>query len=166
MLDLRDAIAYVCSNYERDHTLSKARLTKILYLADWRSAIDRSEQVTPIEWHFNHYGPYVDDVIETIGDDREFTVVQRTTSAGDRVDLITYLGPDNTIPENDKKALDFAISQARDLGYPNFKRLVYSTYPIATQARYSDLNLVELAERYRREMNAAARSAERTRVHA
>jgi hypothetical protein len=53
MARLRDVVAYLCHEYPHKGELSKARLTKMVYLADWRSAIERGSQVTDIEWVFN-----------------------------------------------------------------------------------------------------------------
>jgi hypothetical protein len=32
-------------------------------LTDWKSALERGEQLTNLSWEFFHYGPYVPDVI-------------------------------------------------------------------------------------------------------
>lgn len=59
---LEAVIAYLCENYPHKSELSKARLTKLVYLADWKSCIESNKQISGIEWVFNHYGPYVDDI--------------------------------------------------------------------------------------------------------
>jgi len=72
MSKLRDIVAYFCSNYVYKDELSKVRLTKMVYLVDWRSAITDGKQLTRIQWHFNHYGPYVEDVVASIKYDSAF----------------------------------------------------------------------------------------------
>ena len=76
---LRDVVAYLCSHYPHREELSKARLTKMVYLADWKSALQRGSQLTEIKWQFNHYGPYVDDVVNSVRNDPEFEIVQGGT---------------------------------------------------------------------------------------
>jgi hypothetical protein len=46
MSKLADVIAYLCVNYPYKHELSKARLTKLVYLSDWMSAQELGEQIT------------------------------------------------------------------------------------------------------------------------
>jgi hypothetical protein len=155
---LRDAIAYICMNLHSDRALSKARLTKLLYLADWKSAVDHGEPISDIEWEFNHFGPYVHDVIDTVQADPHFRVEHKKTTSGDAVDIVRCVGSPSVdqLDEGDRSALDFAIAKARDLPYPEFKRMVYGTFPIISQPRYSKLRLADLARRYKSELSAAS----------
>ena len=66
MVELIDIISYILKYYPVKSELSNARLTKMVYLIDWRSAFDYGEQVTNISWYFDNYGPFVHDVEETI----------------------------------------------------------------------------------------------------
>ena len=71
MNKIENIIKYLCKNYPHKNELSKARLTKLVYLADWFSALTKNKQMTNIEWVFNHYGPYVDEItsVATRSDD-------------------------------------------------------------------------------------------------
>ncbi len=53
-----------------------------------------------------------------------------------------------SLDEEEKKLLDFVIEKSASKNWDEFIRLVYSTYPIATQERFSELDLVELAREY------------------
>ncbi|WP_219012251.1 type II toxin-antitoxin system antitoxin SocA domain-containing protein [Shewanella algae] len=75
-------IKYLLKNYPYKSELSASRLTKMLYLADWKSAIEESKQLTDAEWHFNHYGPYVDDFIKIAKDDSDIKVYSTQTMFG------------------------------------------------------------------------------------
>jgi hypothetical protein len=44
MATLGDVMAYLCEHYPHKDDLSKARLTKLVYLADWKSAIERGNR--------------------------------------------------------------------------------------------------------------------------
>lgn len=72
MNKLQKIIAYFCIRYPYKGELSKARLTKLVYLADWFSALIDDHQLTDIDWLFNHYGPYVDDVFEVASRSPDF----------------------------------------------------------------------------------------------
>jgi hypothetical protein len=47
MAELKDIIAYYCKQYPHKAELSKARLTKMVYLADWKSAIGQPPLLSP-----------------------------------------------------------------------------------------------------------------------
>ena len=74
-----DLIRYIIKNYPKPEELSKARLNKILYLVDWKSAIENEKQITNIKWIFNHYGPYVSEIEEIINSDHRLKI-ERTTN--------------------------------------------------------------------------------------
>ena len=48
MDNVKDIVAYICCKYPYSSELSNARLTKLVYLADWMSAVANDEQVTDI----------------------------------------------------------------------------------------------------------------------
>ena len=64
MANLKDIIAYILQNYPSNmkHELSNARVTKMVYLADWRNCLQSKGQVSDIEWYFDNFGPFVWDV--------------------------------------------------------------------------------------------------------
>lgn len=151
MATLKDVIAYLCENYPHKNELSKARLTKIVYLADWRSAITQSKQLTPIEWTFNHFGPYVDDVVSLARTDPDFEVCKGVTIYGDEKETIRVRAelPCSSLTREDRQLLDFVIESTKGKNWGAFIRLVYSTYPIVSKPRFAVLDLVELAEEYK-----------------
>jgi len=67
-----DVIRYIINEYPHKDELSKARLNKMIYLADWKSAIDKGNLITDINWLFNHYGPYVKEIENLIANDDRF----------------------------------------------------------------------------------------------
>jgi len=151
MTSLRDAIAYICKHYPHKDELSNARVTKMVYLADWRSAITRGKQMTEVPWVFHHYGPFVYDILDTAKEDPAFEVVPTHNMYGAPKDLLkvahdaTYL----SVGEDEKDILNFVIDSSADKNWDEFIRLVYSTYPILAGERHSKLDLVELANEYR-----------------
>lgn len=150
MNKLENIIAYFCRHYPHQHELSKARLTKLVYLADWFSSLLNGEQLTEIEWVFNHYGPYVDDVENVARKNSDnFTLTQTYTGYGDVKYLISF--NDNVaieLDESEERILDFVITRTQDMYFNQFIDYVYSTYPIQAKERYSRLNLQELAREY------------------
>jgi hypothetical protein len=147
---LRDVTAYICKNYPYSDELSNARVTKIVYLADWRSAITRGEQLTTLEWQFSHFGPYVADVIQVAKTDSDFEVVSTNNMYGGPKDLLRVSSDVQypSLTDEEKDLLDFVISSSASKNWDDFIKLVYSTYPIVTQERFAKLDLVALAREY------------------
>jgi len=151
MTNLKDVIGYICANYPHKDELSDARITKMIYLADWKSALDRSTQITAINWKFNHYGPYVDDIKNLTSSDSDFEVHATSNIFGGYKKLISLRN--NFTPESlqaeDKALLNHVIETTSSLTWDGFIKLVYSTLPVVVSERGSQLNLVETAQKYK-----------------
>ncbi len=152
MADLRDIIAYYCKKYPHKTELSKARLTKMVYLADWKSCIDRSKQISKIQWVYNHYGPYVEDVANVAQTDDIFDLKSTINFLGKSKQVVKLKSENydtKSLSVADKNILDHIISITSKRYWNSFIELVYSTYPIIKSEKFSNLNLVELAEEYK-----------------
>jgi hypothetical protein len=123
----------------------------MVYLADWKSAIERDTLLTNIQWVFNHYGPYVEDVVKVADSDPAFKVIPTTNMFGDFKEIINVRGNADypSLEEEEKEILDFVISSTASKNWDQFLRLIYSTYPMISRDRFSDLDLVELAREYK-----------------
>ncbi|WP_066167538.1 Panacea domain-containing protein [Aliarcobacter cryaerophilus] len=148
---IENIIKYLCKNYPHKNELSKARLTKLVYLADWFSSLVRDKQITDIEWIFNHYGPYVDDITNIAIESEEFNIITTMTNFGGNKYLIQLKNEDISIDieEDEEKILDFVIEKTKGMYFDNFIEYVYSTYPVTSKERYSKLDLVTLAKEYK-----------------
>lgn len=60
-------IEYIVSNFSGT-ALTRTKLVKLLYLADRESFIDRERQISNIKYIKYHYGPYSEDIVETVKD--------------------------------------------------------------------------------------------------
>src|SRR5687767_14879894 len=85
---LTSVMAYFCARYPHKDELSKARLTKMVYLADWRMALEHGDQITDIQWIFNHYGPYVHDVEDRAKESPLFKVRSTVNAYGSPAEII------------------------------------------------------------------------------
>lgn len=153
---LRDIIAYLCQNYPYKQELTKGRLTKLVYLADWEGAKSFRHQLTTIAWEFNHFGPFVFDVYNEAASTPSVFTIQKTFNAyGSPSEIIRLVDHDYrpSISTRDRKILDKVIAKTSPMTWTRFIALVYATYPVRSRPRYADLPLVEIAD----EMNAQRR---------
>lgn len=150
MCSLKEVMSYFCLNYPYPSELSNARLTKLVYLADWFNCLVYDMQITDINWVFNHYGPYVDDIIYAAKKEVIFEVVSAKNHYGDNKIIIYCNKNYKPLVSNEiKEVLDFVIEKTKSMYFNDFINYVYSTYPISSQSRYINLNLVQLAKEYK-----------------
>lgn len=157
MVELVDIISYILKYYPHKKELSNARLTKMIYLIDWRSAFDCGKTVTDIHWYFDNYGPFVHDIEETINDNLNIIQPIYTNTIYGTKKKLFILKNDNihleNIPQNVQNMIDIIIEKTKGLYWQQFINFVYSTYPIVTSERYTYLNLVQKAIQYKQELS-------------
>lgn len=158
MDNLIDVIKYLFINYPQKGELSIARLVKMVYLSDWKSCLLYGKQITSIQWYFSNFGPFVSEIVDSIRKDDDYTISLCTNQFGDKKELIQI--KDNIkspiISDKNKQILDFVINKTYILDWEKFICLVFSTYPIVKQCRYTKLDLPQLAREYLEELQIAA----------
>jgi len=83
-----------------------------------------------------------------------FYVDETENIYGEKKEIIRYKAKNmkySKLTQQDIKMIDKVITTTKKLFWDQFIDLVYSTYPISTQLKYSELNLVELANKYKEE---------------
>jgi len=150
-MKIEDLLVYICAKYPIPQELSKARLTKMVYLADWEACLRTGVQLTPIRWYFHNFGPYVDDVLEAAKISPFLEVVETENLYGEPKQLIRTR-VEAAVPQIDRMAqsiLDHVISETKSLYWKEFIRYVYATKPIADSTRYTELDLQRFAKQVR-----------------
>lgn len=153
MSSLIDIAYYICKNYPHKDELSKARLTKMVYLTDWKSCLIKDHQLTTIEWFFDNYGPFVDDIHNEIAKRTDLINITHTLNYYGSEKTLYSISQNEYLPtldESDKIIIDEVIERTKSMHWDDFINFVYSTYPIATSQRYSKLNLREKAHEYKK----------------
>jgi len=149
MSKLIDLMAYIIKNYPHKFELSNARLTKLIYLADWKFVLKHNTQITNIQWKFDNFGPFVWDILNTANENPTiFTVVDTKNAFGNKKILIK-INDDNyptDITTNEKSIIDFVMKSTEKMNWDRFIQLVYSTFPILVSVKGSNLNLIEIAK--------------------
>ena len=158
MADLKDVIAYACRKYPHAYSLPVNTLTKILYLADWRSALTRSCQLTSARWFLRDSGPYTPDLTSALSDPSFIITCENSFTR--RKSFRVSLRPEKSsrrLTDDERQVLDFVLSTVASKHWTEFVRLVNSTYPVyARSSSQSPLDLVALASEYQSQPIAAA----------
>jgi len=147
---LKDITVYLIAGTEK-RELSNARVTKMVYLADWRNVILEGRQITTIEWYFDTYGPFVWDVnkIAEAHPDLFVTKIVAGVNGVKHRDIAlrssAYVAE---VSDNTKTVLDHVLEATKSLKWDKFVKLVYSTYPIAKSEQHTTLDLVSLGSEY------------------
>lgn len=145
---LTQIIAYILDKYPHKMELSNARVTKMVYLSDWKSVLVRGCQISSIQWYFDNYGPFVWDISKAVEQDTTvFSIINDQTMFGARkMRFILKTKIDyNLLSDDDMKIINFVIDTTSKLNWNEFIKLVYSTFPIVSSERYSNLNLSQKA---------------------
>jgi hypothetical protein len=119
----------------------------MVYLSDWEYARKNSSQITDIQWYFNNYGPFVDDVLNEAQSDPKINVTYTATMYGTPKVQMEYVGDDVTdLTDEEKEVIDNIINETSPKYWNSFIKYVYDTFPIRNNPRYSQLDLIELAK--------------------
>lgn len=151
-IKLEDLVYFVIKNYPVKSHLSKARLTKIIFLMDWKYCLDYWEQITNINWYFDTYGPYVPDIVNLTQKENSLFKTNDFINFFNNLWTIIDIKNSNYNPEinnNIKEVFQFIINATSKLNFSDFINFVYSTYPIQVSNRFSYLNLEELSNQYK-----------------
>lgn len=152
MNKLKEVISYILINYPHKDELSNARLTKMIYLSDWKQAIEHRRQITDINWYFDNYGPFVSDVQNAVLQHPELFDCKNTVNMfGGAKTLFSIKNEDcqPALSQDEISAIDHVINKTKALNWDDFINLVYSTHPISSSSRYSSLDLIAKAKEYK-----------------
>ena len=138
--------------YPHKEHLANARITKMVYLADWYSVNVFGKQVSEISWYFDNYGPFVTDVIKMAQENTKvFSVTEENNYFGATKRVIKNISTYSPIlSESEIKSLDKVIEITKNKTWERFITFVYSTYPIVVSDRYTNLDLMALSVEYQK----------------
>jgi Protein of unknown function (DUF4065) len=156
---VRDVLSYICTKHPNPLALTINHINKIIYLADWKSAIVRGRQVTGLTWRIDDSGPHAPQINTVLEQESAFELI---TSGGafriptERLQLRSGIGW-KTLDAKDKEILDFVLKTASSKYFGDFVRLVYSTFPVLNSPDSDEhLDLVALAAQYKEQELAQA----------
>ena len=131
---LKDVLSYIVKNYPYSDDLTKTRTTKLVYLVDWEYIKKYGRQLTSIEWFFDHYGPYVSDVLDEADKDRRISIKKTKSNFGTVKYMVMPKFTKNDIvyslTTDEIEVIDDVIEKTKLLSWNQFIRYVYDTSPI------------------------------------
>ena len=149
-LKTNHVLKYIIRNYPYPYELTKTRTTKLVYLSDWYMAMQYGRQITDISWFFDHYGPYVSDILDEADEDTLLRI-NKTVSAFGSTKYIVGAKYDKdaldypSLSYEEQLIIDRVIEDTKQMSWNEFIDYVYSTYPIVNSNKYYTLDLVRLA---------------------
>lgn len=146
---IENILHYILNEYPYPNELTKTRITKLVYLVDWYNALEYQEQLSEINWYFDHYGPYVSDVLDVADDDANVKIKETVSAYGGVKYIVEPKDKGKKLEVNlsDKEIniINQVIEDTEGLSWNKFIDFVYNTAPIKKKNKYSSLNLPKLA---------------------
>lgn len=154
-------LLYIATSYSSPYKLSKARLVKMLYLADWKNCLVTGKQLSDIKWYFNHYGPYVMELQKLIEKSMYFKIESVMEEIGRKEFIVAKSDINmgkffNEMSDEEKNVLNFVVEKTKKLNWNSFIKLVYSTYPVLKHRKYTYFDLETLSQEYLKMKQASA----------
>lgn len=144
---LKDVLSYIVKNYPYSDDLTKTRTTKLVYLVDWEYTKKYGHQLTNIKWFFDHYGPYVSDVLDEADKDRRISIKKTKSNFGTVKYMVMPKFTKNDIvyslTTDEIEVIDDVIEKTKLLSWNQFIRYVYDTSPIKNSEKYEKLDLLK-----------------------
>ncbi|MEC4565328.1 Panacea domain-containing protein [Paenibacillus sp. CMAA1739] len=153
MASINYILRYFAHKYPYKSELSKTRITKMIYLADWKSTQKFGSQITDIVWYFDQYGPHADNVYSTALKDKKLMIQHERTVYGYPKDVIIIKKTGQSdrlgfefLTVNELEVLNEVIEDTKHLNLSEFIDYVFDTFPLKNESKNKVLNLVKLAE--------------------
>ena len=144
---LKDVLSYIVKNYPYADDLTKTRTTKLVYLVDWEYTKKYGHQLTNIKWFFDHYGPYVSDVLDEADKDRTISIKKTKSNFGTVKYMVMPKFTKNDIvyslTTDEIEIINDVIKKTKLLSWNQFIRYVYDTSPIKKSEKYEKLDLLK-----------------------
>lgn len=141
---------YLVDKYPYPDDLTRLRVTKLIYLIDWKAVQKTGQQLTNITWSLGQYGPTTETIIETVDKDPGLTFLETVSNFGTKKYLLKTTIPDEQLSYNlsceNRHLIDTVINETKDLFWNNFMNHVYQTPPVIQAKSYGVLNLENFAK--------------------
>jgi hypothetical protein len=152
----QSALAYVVRKIPLEfNEFSVSLVLKILYLSDWKFAIDYGKQITEIEWKVSKVSLPIDDDLEKSVSEtfRLFKSVKKHSKSNyypDTRDLSSMV-EDSSLQTEEIAIIDFILRICILEGVDSIIKITFSTYPFLKMTKDDGFDLIKLAKEYKLE---------------
>lgn len=151
MNKLREVIRYLLVNSKYPSKLTKTKVTKLVYLADWKHTIKNKKQLTDIKWFFDHYGPYVSDVYFVAENDPKVIIKSGYNAFGNPKETLEFRMNrekfNSKLNECEQEILKNILYETDYMNWREFIDHVYETAPVKMSKKFTRLNLKNIAKK-------------------
>ena len=158
MATLKDLVALVISEYPKPEDLTRARLEKLIYLADVEWAWRYGDKLTDIDWIYNDYGPFVHACDPPTGElegEGSVKIHYDQTVFGNDKRWHQWIGSEKEVggvtPE-EINVIRSVIKETWRFQFGRFVEYVYSTPPMVQANQYERHDIVRTMTKQRREI--------------
>ncbi len=128
---IRKIISYVIEKSNVSYDIGIVDINYVLYLIDWKYAIEYNEYLTNISWtYFNGRFEFDNSLKIYLSDD--YKCYENDVYLSNNVIIV----------------IEFIIEKLNHMKYHEFKHLVYCTYPVIHQSYVENIDLVKSAIEY------------------
>ena len=144
-------ILYLLAHYSNLSELTSSKIIKMIYLADWHSAVLTDKTLTSTEWFLNDYGPTSDELLAAFKNYNEFTskLAHDLTNKNKRLEFNDTLSKKINLSREQQAILDRVIDVTQKRNLNDFNVFVKSTYPVISSNINNKLNLIKKAQAYK-----------------
>ncbi len=147
MSKLRNSLAYMLNSCQKSMPLNSANF--LLYLADWKHAIDSTNHktITQTTWFKKGDSPHSEELY-LILDDSSFQIKEVCGSVDNFLISLKDKNYHINLDDDSKKSVDFIMSKINTKTWEDIAYLVSSTLPMLAAESSDALRLEELAKFY------------------
>lgn len=152
MKNLLETILYIFEEYRKKDELSSARLVLLIFLIDWKFAIDNGKQFTEAKWVYEHFGPFSNDVFTLIRKKNDIFKVDIIKKEDGEITERLFLKSNSIVGVKNfeaKSAADFILENTYSMTWSEFIQLVFSSYPIISNSKNTQLDLSKDSLRFK-----------------
>jgi len=139
---------YLKANHPKQHCLSRHRLLRLVYLADWRAALVYGLPLTDTHWVNDHVFPQAPDALPWF----------RVDDGDSYENVPAYLPSmeEEPLTEQAVTSLDYVLEKTKNLNWTGVALLVQATHPAHMTEKGSVMDLNSLAIDYRKILDLAS----------
>lgn len=140
-------LTFIILNYSKS-SISVFRLIRIVFLAEWYSAIIQKETLSSSVWYRRNFGPDSDDVTKSLLNLKDIYLEQNN----DDIDgiSISVFRTDNLYNYNlsalEKSIVNLAMKHAKEFDFIELDNYIENLFPMKNTAINAEINLKDLAK--------------------